>query len=74
MSFFLELSIRPIEFAAASSVNAVFFDETNSEVISVNNDAEISITSQRIGLFFNTLILYLFWEGLSLAWEKYKIP
>ena len=46
MSFFLELSIRPIEFGAASSVNAVFFDETNSEVISVNNDAEIVINSQ----------------------------
>ena len=46
MSFFLELSMRPIEFGAASSVNAVFFDETNSEVISVNNDAEIVINSQ----------------------------
>ena len=38
--------MRPIEFGAASSVNAVFFDETNSEVISVNNDAEIVINSQ----------------------------
>ena len=46
MGFFLELSIRPLEFGAASNANAVFFDETNSEVISVHNESEILINSQ----------------------------
>ena len=46
MGFFLELSIRPLEFGPASNANAVFFDETNSEVISVHNESEILINSQ----------------------------
>ena len=46
-SFFLELSIRPTQFAPASIENAVFFDENNEQVISVHNETKISIQTKR---------------------------
>ena len=45
--FFLELSIRPTQFAPASIENAVFFDQNNEQVISVQNETKISIQTKR---------------------------
>ena len=44
--FFLEVSSTPIIFTPASVENAVFFDETNGQVISVLEETKISIQTR----------------------------
>ena len=44
--FYLELSFMPTNFTPASVENAVFFDETNGQVISVLEETKISIQTQ----------------------------
>ena len=44
--FYLELSFMPTNFTPASVENAVFFDETNGQVISVLEETKITIQTR----------------------------
>ena len=44
--YYLELSFMPTNFTPASVENAVFFDETNGQVISVLGETRITIQTR----------------------------
>lgn len=77
-SFFLELSIRPTQFAPASIENAVFFDENNEQVISVHNETKISIQTKRdakgtFDLFLDFELLLFFRETVRIKVRRAHI-